>query len=198
MTKSVSFFVTFLFFAMSSFAQLNRDWSIDVSQPIPAIKANQIVTYLLTNTKVVAKDFFCVKNDLICRVHYTLADASGKVIAPFFVRFMAADRSVASQGYFFPTKHNPNLYVRFEDFTFDGQVNVDKVETSNLVPVQKYSDGRFAVIRDIITPRLGTTKYTIATIIVGPKSTVLQGIMKDTQDPKYSEAVRTEYLRTQL
>ncbi len=179
-------------------ASTPADWEVDVQKTISVGEADKLVADLLKATTVSSKEFFCVKNDLICRVHYTLSDATGKVIAPFFVRFVAADRSQASQGYFFPVAGQADTFIRFEDFTFDGTVNVTEVVFNNLTKVEKSKTGQLATIHGAVIPKLGTSLYTEAEITVSATSVVLEGIQKDKNDPTFQKHSRTEYLRTDL
>lgn len=179
-------------------ASTPADWEVDVQKPISIGDADKLVSDLIKGTTVHSKELFCVKNDLICRVHYTLADQTGNVIAPFFVKFVAADRSQASQGYFFPVAGQPDMFIRFEDFTFDGTINVSQVVAENLTKVDKSKTGQVSAIHGAVIPKLGTSLYSEAEITVTATSVVLEGIQKDKNDPSFSKHSRTEYLRTDI
>ncbi len=171
---------------------------IDISSGITVDEANQKVEELFKNSTIVKKEYFCVKRELTCRTHYTLADLDGKILNAFYVRFVAVDRSVGGNGYFFPLKNRPTEFVRFEDFSYDGKVNINSVEISNVVTVEKTKRGSLQAIRGILTPKLGTTKVTNADIIVSGKSTILEGITTDTADSTFSQKSKIEYLRTRV
>lgn len=174
------------------------EWEVDAKKTVSLTEASKLVTDLLDGSTIKSKEFFCFKNDLICRVHYTLADKSGNLIAPFFVRFIAADRSVAAQGYFFPVVGQPDTFIRFEDFTFDGKVNIDQVVSENLTKVEKSKTGQVTAIHGSVLPKLGTSRYTEAEVTVSATSVVLEGTQKDKNDPTFLKHVRDEYLRTNL
>lgn len=184
---------------ITAFSQSSASTNYEVDVEQTTIEdANKLVSDLLKNSKIVSKEFFCVKNDIICRVHYTLADLNGNLIAPFYVRFMAADRSAASQGYFFPAAGKSGHYVRFEDFTFDSTVNINQVVKENTTAVEKNEKGQPTAIRGSVLPKLGTTKYTVADVIISEKMTVIEGDQFDSSDPTFNAHVRTEYLRTNI
>lgn len=173
-------------------------FEIDPAVSMTNDEAKLKVEELLKNTKIAKREYFCVKREISCRTHYTLTDLGGNLIDAFYVRFVAVDRSVGGNGYFFPVKGQPTKFVRIEDFSFDGKLNIDAVMMDNLVTVEKSKTGSVSVIRNILTPRLGTTKVTNATITVEGKKTVLEGLMYDTADASFSEKVRIEYLRTNV
>ena len=174
------------------------DEFVDNSQPISAQQADAKVEELLANSKIVRKEYFCVKGELTCRTHYTLADAQGNVLRAFYVRFVAVDRSAGGNGYFFPINRATDEFIRFEDFTYDSKVNVNSVEQVNVVHVQKTKFGSVKAIRGVLVPKLGTTKTTNADIIVSARATVLAGIMTNSADPSFSQPSRTVYLRTHI
>ncbi len=168
----------------------------DLTSKPPIDVAERMIESLIANSKIDSKKIYCVKNELTCRTHYSLIDLSGNPLDAFYLRFVAVDRSVGGNGYFFPVKNRPGVYIRFEDYTFDGKYNVDSIEDGNPVTVEKYPDGTLKAILGIRTLRLGTTKSTLADIRVDQHSTILEGITTDSADPSFSQKTRTEYLHT--
>lgn len=178
--------------ALTSISALGQE--VDPTLPITISAANQMVADLLKN-KISSKEYFCVKDELTCRAHYGLEDASGKKMDAFYVRFTSADRSVGSNGYFFPVKGQPGKFIRFEDFTFDGKINVDKIELQNIVTVEKDHAGKVCAILGSILPRLGTTKYMVADLTVNFRAATLEGTVYDSADPNFIEKSKIEYRR---
>lgn len=98
------------------FAQ-TENFEIDLTTPPTVEQATTILNDFLKNSKVAGKEYFCISGDLTCRTHYVLNDLSGNGLSAFYVKFVAVDRSVGSQGYFFKVKGSVDEYVRFEDFS---------------------------------------------------------------------------------
>ena len=201
MTKLNVFVKCSLVLGLASILSTNAhafDEIVDNSQPISAQRADAKVEELLANSKIVRKEHFCVKGELTCRTHYTLADAQGNVLRAFYVRFVAVDRSVGGNGYFFSINKSTDEFIRMEDFTYDGKVNVNSVEQVNVVHVKKTKFGSVKAIRGVLVPKLGTTKTTNADIVVSARATVLAGVTTDSADPAFSQPSRTVYLRTHV
>jgi len=180
-----------------AFAQTFSE-EVDLAQPISIDEANKKVEALVKSSKIFKKEYFCVKSEITCRAHYTLTDLNGNKLNAFYVRFVSVDRSIGGNGYFFPIKGQPRQFVRFEDFSYDGKFNMNSIETKNIVTIEKTKEGSLKAILGVLTPKLGTTKVTKANIIVGSKSTVLEGTTTDSADPSFSETTRIEYLRTKI
>ena len=190
--------ILFIGCSVSPVFALDGDIAIDITKQISLADAKRIVSDLVQSTKTEYKDHYCLKGEMTCRVHYTLVNQKGERIRAFIAKFLSADRSVASQGFFFPVKDHPNQYIRFENLVFDGKLDIDKIESGNLVEVQKNADNRVSSISGIVMPKLGTTKYAQANVSISPQSIVIEGEMKDSADPGYSQHLRLEYFHIDL
>lgn len=134
---------------------------------------------------------YCVQGTMTCRTLALYRNVSSKMpIESFRISFYSGERMVGASEYY-AKLHKHNEYARLVDGTFDGKVNIDKASEVQIVDKV---DAQIT-IRDLYMPRLGTTGYVISDLVFSQDIAYLDGIAKDSVDPKVNDKIRIEYLR---
>ncbi|MFP5518353.1 MAG: hypothetical protein ACLGGX_00490 [Bdellovibrionia bacterium] len=134
---------------------------------------------------------YCVQGSMTCRTLSFYRDVNTKKpIESFRISFYSGERMVGASEYY-AKLHKHNEYARLVDGTFDGKVNIDRADEVQTV---EKSENQI-VIKNLYMPRLGTTGYVVSDLVFNQDLAYLDGVSKDTADPKINDKIRIEYPR---
>lgn len=160
---------------------------------VPTIKTSEEAQKIVSETfKDAVNDqvrHFCLKETMTCRTLISFKNKiTNKRLESFRISFYSAERMVAASEYYINVEKT-NKYLRLVDSSFDGAININKFDEVQTVVKTNYD----IIIKDLMMPRLGTTRYIQSDLIFSQDKAYLEGFEKDTQDATINVPVRIDY-----
>jgi hypothetical protein len=146
----------------------------------------------LKDLVVASAKHYCVAGTMTCRSFLTLKHKTTGQMSPVFrITFFSSERQVAGTEIYVPVSSGSDQYHRLVDTTFDGAITISRAD--EIQKVEK--SGSDIRIKELYMPKLGTTQFIVSDLLFSENIAQLEGLMKDSKDPSFSQAVKIDYIK---